>query len=207
MATITKRASGWQVKIRRRGYPSQSGTFDTRAWAEAWARKIESEMDDGRFVSRTEAEATTLAEALDRYAMEITPRKKPSTIAREKTVSRSCAPRRFLRGFWLVFADLISRLSYAPVSLKVWAPMRSGWTLRYSRMSLPLPDLFGVWSRWQIRSNVSADTGPSCPKVVTAVSSATSKPASWRLLPPMVARSVRSCAIHKPSALQQNWWV
>ncbi len=33
-------------------------------------------MTRGVFISRTEAEATTLAEALDRYRVEITPRKR-----------------------------------------------------------------------------------------------------------------------------------
>jgi hypothetical protein len=52
MATITKRGDlQWQAKIRRKGYPPQSKTFDTRADAEKWARAIEREMDRGRFVS------------------------------------------------------------------------------------------------------------------------------------------------------------
>nr|WP_297388446.1 site-specific integrase [Acidiferrobacter sp.] len=44
--------------------------------AEAWARQIEGEMDRGVFVSRAEAENTTLADALDRYAAEVSPTKK-----------------------------------------------------------------------------------------------------------------------------------
>ncbi len=77
MATFTKRKDGqWQAKIRRRGYPVVSKTFGTKAKAERWARIIEREMDDGSFVSRTEAESTTLKEALQRYLNEITPTKK-----------------------------------------------------------------------------------------------------------------------------------
>ncbi len=77
MATFTKRKDGqWQAKIRRRGYPVVSKTFGTKAKAERWARVIEKEMDDGSFVSRTEAESTTLKEALQRYLNEITPTKK-----------------------------------------------------------------------------------------------------------------------------------
>jgi len=37
---------------------------------------IESEMDQGSFISRAEAESTTLLEALNRYLEEITPHKK-----------------------------------------------------------------------------------------------------------------------------------
>lgn len=74
MATISKRGTGqWQVKIRRKGWPIQSGTFNTKGDAEAWAREIESEMDRGVFVSRKEAESTTLREALERFRKEKIP--------------------------------------------------------------------------------------------------------------------------------------
>ena len=66
----------WQAHVRRRGYPAQVKTFDTKAAAEVWARRIEEEIDRGVFVSRAEAENTTLAEALDRYAREVLPTKK-----------------------------------------------------------------------------------------------------------------------------------
>ena len=66
----------WEVKIRRKGYPIQFQTFSNRAGAEKWTRKIESEIDGGIFVSRKEAENTTLSEALDRYEREVIPAKK-----------------------------------------------------------------------------------------------------------------------------------
>ena len=77
MATITNRGPlQWKTRIRRRGYPDTSKTFETKADAEAWARLIESEMDRGIFVSRAEAEQYTLSECLDRYIEEYTPRLK-----------------------------------------------------------------------------------------------------------------------------------
>lgn len=77
LATYTKRGDyQWQAKIRRQGYGTQSKTFITKADAEAWARLIESEMDRGVFVSRAEAESTTLKEGLERYAREVSTRKK-----------------------------------------------------------------------------------------------------------------------------------
>ena len=85
MATFRKRpgprgSTVWQAQIIRRGYDRQYKTFDTKAEAEAWARQIEGEMDRGVdravFVSRVEAETTTLHEALDRYEREVTPGKK-----------------------------------------------------------------------------------------------------------------------------------
>ncbi|MFT3757665.1 integrase [Thauera sp.] len=73
MANFRKRGElQWQARIRRKGYPDQVKTFNTRAEAEEWARAIEHQIDRGAFVSRAEAEATTLYEALGRYEREVT---------------------------------------------------------------------------------------------------------------------------------------
>ncbi|WP_322039880.1 hypothetical protein [Burkholderia diffusa] len=76
MAGIWKRGNYWRAEIRRVGFPSQWSTFDTKAEAEAWARRIESEMDRGVFVDRTEAERNTFEDLLRRYAEEVSPLKK-----------------------------------------------------------------------------------------------------------------------------------
>ncbi len=71
MASIRKRGPHqWEVRIRRKGYSAQFATFELKADAEQWANDIESEMGKGVFVSRKEAEATTLSEALDRFEEE-----------------------------------------------------------------------------------------------------------------------------------------
>ena len=81
MASIRNRgARQWEARVRRAGYPTQSKTFENRAQAEAWERSILNEMDRGVFVSRAEAERTTLREALERYARERTPAKKGASI-------------------------------------------------------------------------------------------------------------------------------
>jgi len=77
VATITNRGPlQWRARIRRRGYPVVSKTFETKADAEAWARQIESEMDRKVFISRAEAEQYTLSECLDRFIEEYIPRLK-----------------------------------------------------------------------------------------------------------------------------------
>lgn len=55
-----------RVKIRRHGCPVESRTFETKAAAERYAREIESEIDNGAFVSPAEAESATLGERLER---------------------------------------------------------------------------------------------------------------------------------------------
>ncbi len=82
MATISPRFDdqnvriGWQVRIRKRGYPQQVKTFRTKSEAEAWAKVTENEMVRVVFQDRREAESTTLSEALDRYAREVSTTKK-----------------------------------------------------------------------------------------------------------------------------------
>lgn len=99
MATITKRGQyQWQAKIRRQGYETQTKTFDIKSDADAWARLVEGEMDRGLFVSRAEAESTTLRDALERYATEITPLKKGAAqeLTRIKRWQKSALGIRFL---------------------------------------------------------------------------------------------------------------
>lgn len=76
MASINKRGNYWRAQIRRKGFPIQSSTFDTKSQAEAWVRTIEGGMDRGVFLGKTEADTTTLSAALDRYWNEIASKKK-----------------------------------------------------------------------------------------------------------------------------------
>jgi integrase len=91
VATFRKRGPyQWQAQVRKKGYPLQTKTFDTRAAAATWARAIEHEMDVGSFISRAAAESTTLSELIDRYVDEVTPLKKG-------VVPESCRLRAFQR--------------------------------------------------------------------------------------------------------------
>lgn len=76
MANFRKRGElQWQARVRRKGYPDQVKTFNTRTEAEEWARDIEHQIDRRTFVSRAEAESTSLYEALGRYEREVTAHK------------------------------------------------------------------------------------------------------------------------------------
>lgn len=86
MATIEERGDGrsktYRVKVRRKGYPLKTKTFDRYADAKRWAHEVEHQIDSGSAVWEKEAERTTLGEALTRYAEEVTPTKKS---ARQET--------------------------------------------------------------------------------------------------------------------------
>jgi integrase len=80
MATIEKRVNtagetSFRAKVRLRGHAPISRTFQRKRDAEKWARDQETDIQRGGLVS-TEAERTTLKEALERYLREVTPSKK-----------------------------------------------------------------------------------------------------------------------------------
>ena len=77
MASIFKRGPHqYQTQVRRKGYPTQTQTFETKRDAEDWSKTVESEMRRGVFIDRSEAERTTLLELLTRYESEVTPVKR-----------------------------------------------------------------------------------------------------------------------------------
>lgn len=66
----------YQAQIRKKGWPAAYKTFEKKQLAVEWASQIESEMIRGVYVNRTEADSTTLSDALDRYGKEVSPTKK-----------------------------------------------------------------------------------------------------------------------------------
>jgi integrase len=76
MASIRKRGNVWQARVSRKGFPAESKTFLTKTDAVRWSQVIESEMNRGLYISRSEAERTTFEEALDRYMKEVSPHKR-----------------------------------------------------------------------------------------------------------------------------------
>ncbi|MEX6663743.1 tyrosine-type recombinase/integrase [Pseudomonas sp. W2-17] len=76
MAYYEKRGESWRAQIRRKGYPTLSASFDTKAEAQRWAAEIEGDMSRARFVDIREAESTTLFKALTRYQSEVSVGKK-----------------------------------------------------------------------------------------------------------------------------------
>lgn len=73
MATFRNRHGKWQARVQRTGQPPLSKTFNSRADAERWSRQVESQIDQGRFVSFKLDERTTLADLVTRYMAEVTP--------------------------------------------------------------------------------------------------------------------------------------
>lgn len=80
MASIEKRtgldgSNSYRVKVRLKGYPTQTATFERRTDANKWIQQTEAAIREGRHFKTTEAKRHTLAELIDRYAKEIMPHK------------------------------------------------------------------------------------------------------------------------------------
>lgn len=92
MATVVQRGPlQWQAKIRRKGFPMLTKTFELKADAERWARKIEREMDTGEWRDTRQADSMAVKELIDRYQVEVTPTKKgaASEVFRLRVLLRS----------------------------------------------------------------------------------------------------------------------
>lgn len=65
MATVRKRNSKYQAQVRVKGYPPQSKSFMTQAAAKAWARKIETSMDNGSWIDTRESSSVLIDHMID----------------------------------------------------------------------------------------------------------------------------------------------
>lgn len=88
----------YQARIRVKGYPPLERVFPTQELAELWEAEQRLAMMKGAWVSMKEADSTTMSEALDRYAREITPGKKGA--AQELTRIRR------IQGSWIALKPL-----------------------------------------------------------------------------------------------------
>ena len=73
MASFRQHGNGWQSRVRRKGYPDITKSFNTRQEAERWARSVETSLDCGTYIDPTEAEKVTLGELIGRYIAEVLP--------------------------------------------------------------------------------------------------------------------------------------
>ncbi|WP_010599008.1 tyrosine-type recombinase/integrase [Rickettsiella massiliensis] len=88
MAAIEKRTTqdgknSFRVKVRLKGYPTQTATFPRLAEARRWGQQTESALREGRYFKITEAKRHTLAETIDSYLKKILPTKPKSGFSQQ----------------------------------------------------------------------------------------------------------------------------
>lgn len=72
MAMIETRANAdgttsYRVKVRMRGFPSQTATFARKTDAKEWAKQTEIAIKEGKYFKTAEAKKHTFKELVDRY--------------------------------------------------------------------------------------------------------------------------------------------
>jgi integrase len=85
MANIEKRTSqsgelSYRAKIRLKGHPAESATFERLTDAKRWVQATEDSMREGRYFKTSEAKKHTLSELVDRYIKTVLPRKPKSQV-------------------------------------------------------------------------------------------------------------------------------
>lgn len=70
MASIRKRNNCWEVRVRRRGYPTQTKTFTLKSSAQVSAKETELDLETDHLKSVHFAKSPTLEAAVDRYLSE-----------------------------------------------------------------------------------------------------------------------------------------
>ena len=89
MATIDVRKGPdgrvvYRARIRRKGYPTQTGTFPTRSEAKKWITITEGAIFEKRHFHVKESTKRTLGDMIERYVREILPQKSRNTIVNQK---------------------------------------------------------------------------------------------------------------------------
>lgn len=84
MASIINKGGKYQVQIRRQGKRPVYKSFTDKRTAQAWARKIESEIEQGIFQDHSLSQTTTLKQVMERYKREILPSKRSQASIRSQ---------------------------------------------------------------------------------------------------------------------------
>lgn len=81
MASIEKRISSsgetsYRVKIRLKGYPTQTATFTKLSLAKEWVARTEIKIKDGKYISEIKAKKHLVSDVIDRYVKTVLVHKK-----------------------------------------------------------------------------------------------------------------------------------
>ena len=120
MATIEKRNTTdgsihYRVRVRLKGFSTQTASFKRLTDAKKWVQQIESAIHEGRHFKTNESKKHTLEKAIDRYIQFVLPSKRPNTQKDQKTQL----------AWW---SDKIGRLCLADVTPTIIADHRDKLT-------------------------------------------------------------------------------
>jgi len=132
MATIREKGPyQWQVQIRRKGWPTQNATLRTKKQAQAWARKVEYEMDQGLLVDQSAGRETTLGDLIELYLEQVTANR-PTEHSR---ISEQSKLKRFMREESALCAFAVTNLT--PDHFEAYRDKRKLQRLKNGRQIAP----------------------------------------------------------------------
>lgn len=136
MATIFQRGKYWRAQVRKKGYPTLTGTFDTKLEAQQWAIQKETELSQQspeRVQQRIRDRQFTLGDALDRYVREVLPSKSEAARKREPNTIKNWRAEKMVVDMPLAELDgqMLSRV------VGLWTTQKD-WTANTIRIHLSL---------------------------------------------------------------------
>lgn len=129
MATIEKRDTSdgttYRVKVRMRGYPATTATFDRITDAKRWASETETRIREGRYFMQAEAKRHTVADLVDRYLAEKLPHSKVRNKRERALYAR-------------IWRDRLGPLTLADLTAAKINEVRQGMLGRVTRLGKPV---------------------------------------------------------------------
>jgi integrase len=115
---VGKKGKSYHAQVRRKGFPTETSSFRTKAAAQNWVKSTEVKMEDGIYSNQKKSKSTTLLEVLNKYELKVTPLKKSAqkemsiinALRAESIVNYSLAA---IKGS--DFADLIEKWQERPI--------------------------------------------------------------------------------------------
>ena len=144
MATIRKRKDKYQALVRLSSHPTVSKTFTLKSDARTWARETEIQIQKGNFDTAYKPIKETLRGILERYLIEVTPKKKSpevEAIKIKRLLREPIAARPFssLKPFHFVeFRDERSKKVSGTTTLKDLALLSHAIEIATKEWGLPL---------------------------------------------------------------------
>ena len=72
MAALRNKRGKWEARIRRKGQPTLSKSFQSKQDAERWSRGVEAQIDRGTYCNTVLAERILFKEIITRYIHDVT---------------------------------------------------------------------------------------------------------------------------------------
>jgi hypothetical protein len=182
MASITERNGRFLVRVRREGFPTVTKTFTRRSDGAAWARRLEADMESGRWRA-SPAEVPTLRAAIQEYRKVVAPKMKGASTYRYRFDEFERLPFAALRISEVPVADLarwrdeqLAILRPGTVARKLamlssmfnWAQKERGWLTRNPLVQIRRPRADDSRTRTCIRRcRLSSSAHWSCPSTGT----------------------------------------